>query len=124
MICTTTKSVTVTTEALACVASRLMVTAGLAIEPVGVERMAARSHRPTANGPTSLLVLREQQKTIVIKLNEATPSLANDETGGKWRWCTDRISRVSAYVAAIENSLIDHPCHTNITPLAVITSGR
>jgi hypothetical protein len=42
----------------------------------------------------------------------------------KWRWCTDQISTVPAYVAAIENSLIDHPCHTNITRLAVITSAR
>jgi N-methylhydantoinase A/oxoprolinase/acetone carboxylase beta subunit len=24
------------------------------------------------------------------------------------RWCTDQISTISAYVAAIENSLIDH----------------
>ncbi|MGV2181233.1 hypothetical protein [Rhizobium rhizogenes] len=38
-----------------------------------------------------------------------------DEKGKKERWCTDQISTVSAYAAAIENSLIDHRCHTNIT---------
>ncbi|MCE6078369.1 GNAT family N-acetyltransferase [Agrobacterium vitis] len=46
------------------------------------------------------------------------------ENGYDGRCCTDQISTVSVYVAAIENSLIDHPCHTNITPLAVITSAR
>ena len=39
-------------------------------------------------------------------------------------WCTDQISTVSAYVAAIEVTVIDHPCHINITPPAVIALAR
>jgi hypothetical protein len=36
----------------------------------------------------------------------------------KERRCADQISTISADAAAIENSLIDHRCHANITPLA------
>jgi hypothetical protein len=52
------------------------------------------------------------------------PHLSAGVSGFRGRWCTDQISTVPAYLAAIENSLIDHPCHAKITPLAVITSAR
>jgi hypothetical protein len=60
----------------------------------------------------------------IPKNPETTPVPAPTASTLGGRWCTDQISTDSAYVAAIENSLIDHPCHTNITPLSVITLAR
>ncbi|CAN7734820.1 hypothetical protein [Neorhizobium sp. LjRoot104] len=40
------------------------------------------------------------------------------------RWFEDQISTSWIYAASIENRLIDPGCPTNITPPAVITSGK